>query len=341
MLRLRPYIPSDAQTILSWIHDETSFHKWCADKYDRYPIEPEVMNRAYAAASESGAFFPMTAFDDDGVRGHLILRYPDADRSVVRFGFVIVDDAARGTGCGREMLSLALRYAFSVLLSRKVTLGVFADNEPAARCYRAVGFTDIPRPEAKYFHVMGEDWECLEMEMDSDAFFAGGRTAAQSMRRRDRLVTDMAEIRSILLTCKTAHVAMVDNGAPYVLPLSYGFELSGDTLTLWFHSAKRGRKLDILHRNDRISFAVSSEGESALSLENPCNSGYYFACVQGNGHVEFITDAEEKCRALTLLMERQAGAQITFTPKQADAVCIFRVVTRDFTAKRRPRPENG
>ena len=41
------------------------------------------------------------------------------------------------------------------------------------------------------------------------------------MRRKEREVTEINEIEKILLQCKTCHVAMVDDGMPYVVPLSY------------------------------------------------------------------------------------------------------------------------
>ena len=36
MLRLRPYKKCDAKYIVSWIKDEISFRKWCADRYESY-----------------------------------------------------------------------------------------------------------------------------------------------------------------------------------------------------------------------------------------------------------------------------------------------------------------
>lgn len=54
----------------------------------------------------------MTAFDETGVVGHLIMRFTDAEKTILRFGFVIVDDMKRGQGLGKEMLLLALKYAF-------------------------------------------------------------------------------------------------------------------------------------------------------------------------------------------------------------------------------------
>ena len=46
-LILRPYKPDDAKSIVKWIKDEVSFRKWCADRYENYPITPENINFKY------------------------------------------------------------------------------------------------------------------------------------------------------------------------------------------------------------------------------------------------------------------------------------------------------
>ena len=112
MLRLRPYKKCDAKVIASWIKDEVSFRKWSADRYEKYPVRDVDINNHYEAAAFSDSFFPMTAFDETGVVGHLIMRFTDEEKRVLRFGFIIVDDSKRGMGYGKEMLKLSLQYAF-------------------------------------------------------------------------------------------------------------------------------------------------------------------------------------------------------------------------------------
>lgn len=70
MLRLRPYKKCDAKVIVGWIKDEVSFRKWCADRYEKYPICDTDMNDHYEEAAFSDSFFPMTAFDETGIVGH-------------------------------------------------------------------------------------------------------------------------------------------------------------------------------------------------------------------------------------------------------------------------------
>ena len=157
------------------------------------------------------------------------------------------------------------------------------------------------------------------------------------MRRNDREVTDIIQITQILDVCKTCHVAMVDDGLPYVVPLSYGYRiLNGNLLELFFHSAPEGRKLDVLRRNNRVCFEMSYEGEP-INSETPCNSGYYFASVIGFGDVLFIEDSAEKCEALSIMFKHQADRDVKFTAEQAESVCVFKIVSADFTGKKKPR----
>ena len=165
-LRLRPYKACDAKTIVSWIDDEVSFRKWSADRFDTWPMTAEDLNRHYDAMADSDSFFEMTAFDETGVVGHLIMRFTDELKKTVRFGFIIVDHRKRGMGYGKRMLTLAIRYAFEILKAEKITLGVFENNEAAYRCYRAAGFRDTVTAEPEFYHVLNEDWKCLELEMD-------------------------------------------------------------------------------------------------------------------------------------------------------------------------------
>lgn len=158
------------------------------------------------------------------------------------------------------------------------------------------------------------------------------------MRRKDREITSTKEIAGILDLCKTCHLAMVDDGRAYVVPLSFAYELGESGLTLYFHSAKEGRKLDILRKNSAVCFEICTEGEPIFSASTPCNSGYYFSSVHGFGDVRFVEDIGEKRAALSLLMQHQAGMAVKFTGAQAASVCVYKIVTTDFTGKKKPRP---
>lgn len=171
MLRLRPYKKCDAAHIIKWVKDEYAFRQWCADRYESYPILPQDINEHYEADAYSENFYQMTAFDDTGVVGHLIMRFTDKEKKILRLGFVIVDHRLRGKGYGKEMLQLALKYTFEILKVNKVTLGVFDNNKSAYHAYKAVGFEDITLEEVEYFNILGEQWKCLELEITAEKYY--------------------------------------------------------------------------------------------------------------------------------------------------------------------------
>ncbi|MGL4772701.1 MAG: GNAT family N-acetyltransferase, partial [Clostridium sp.] len=145
-------------------------HQWSADRFEKYPISPKDMNKHYENLAYKDDFYQMTAFDDKEIVGHLIMRFTDEEKKILRFGFVIVDYRKRGKGYGKEMLQLALKYAFEILKVDKVTLGVFENNESAYYCYKSLGFMEASEGEFEYFHILDEEWKCFELEIERDSF---------------------------------------------------------------------------------------------------------------------------------------------------------------------------
>ncbi len=153
------------------------------------------------------------------------------------------------------------------------------------------------------------------------------------MRRHEREIKDINETENILKSCKTCHVAMIDGNAPYVVPLSYGYELKEGILTLYFHSAPEGRKITAMKENSRVCFAITREGELIMH-DNPAECSIHYASIIGNGEVIFVDDPEERCKTLSNMFARQTGTEIIFTPEQTKGVELFKIVSTDFTGKK-------
>lgn len=158
---LRPFLPADASIILSWCKDKHAFRLWSANRYQDYPAQPKEMMMQY----ERENMHPLTATVDGEPVGHILLRYPSEDKSLIRFGFIIINDNMRGRGYGKKMLLLAIDYAKQELGVKRITLGVFNENISAIKCYRSVGF-HITGEDT--YTIDGEKWKGLEMEMGED-----------------------------------------------------------------------------------------------------------------------------------------------------------------------------
>lgn len=163
MIELRLYKNTDANIIVKWLKNEYAFRQWSADRYEKYPITPDDMNRYYSQYSDD-ELYKLTAVDVNEIIGHLTIRFIDNARKIARLGFVIVDDSKRDNGYGKQLVSSALKYAFNELKADKVTLGVFENNTPAVHCYLSCGFKIVEKEIIESYQCMGETWNCIEME---------------------------------------------------------------------------------------------------------------------------------------------------------------------------------
>ena len=156
------------------------------------------------------------------------------------------------------------------------------------------------------------------------------------MRRKDREITDETAIRAILDKAQVLHLAMIDGDRPYVVPLHYGYSLIDGQLTLYLHSAKEGRKLDVLQKNGRVAFVLETDVSSISGGEIPCKYGAAYASVMGEGKAVFLTDPAKKAAGLQILMKIQTGREFTITEAMTESVAVLRVDVETYSAKSRP-----
>lgn len=159
MLRLRPYKKEDADTIISWSQDERAFYQWSAGVMGDYPIT----HKEFEFVDSLMAF---AAFEEEKTIGFFTFRNPGSRIDELRIGFIILDPEQRGCGKGKEMLKIALKYAFEIYGANRVSLGVFENNEPAYNCYKAAGFGDVILDEPETYQVLDEEWKCKEMAIE-------------------------------------------------------------------------------------------------------------------------------------------------------------------------------
>lgn len=156
------------------------------------------------------------------------------------------------------------------------------------------------------------------------------------MRRKDREIQSTEEKLAVITKCKVCRLAMELEGQPYILPLNYGYSYQNDQLTLYFHSAKEGFKMDILGQNNKVCFEMDCE-HRLMEGKNACEYSYAFESVIGFGLVEFLENLEDKAAALTYFMRHQTGTDDTFqfNENHLNAVAVYKVTATSFTGKKR------
>jgi len=161
----------------------------------------------------------------------------------------------------------------------------------------------------------------------------------QGMTKRELQITDLKEIQAILDTAKVLHLGLAVNNEPYVVPMNYGYTMDGDKLTLYLHSAVRGKKLDMLRENPNVFFELDCN-HIPFESEKPCQYGLAYSSVMGRGKAVLVEDVEEKMKAMTVLMKTQTGKDFSFNERLVSIVAVVRIDVSEYTAKHRPIPEN-
>ncbi|MEK6793616.1 MAG: pyridoxamine 5'-phosphate oxidase family protein [Spirochaetota bacterium] len=150
------------------------------------------------------------------------------------------------------------------------------------------------------------------------------------MRRKEREITDTAEIESILKSAEVATLALIDGDTPYALPLNFGYR----ERTLFIHCALEGRKIDMLRRHPSVAFSVF-DNYAVIRGETACHWGVRYRSVLGTGRVRFITDAAEKKRALDILMSKFTEGPFVYDEKQMSRTCTFAVDIATMSGKQK------
>ena len=86
------------------------------------------------------------------------------------------------------------------------------------------------------------------------------------MRRADREVTDVDGMIDIIDHCKVCHIALMDGEWPYIVAMNFAYRYENDQLVIYLHSAKEGKKLDLLRKDDHVCFASAPGRGTRVTL---------------------------------------------------------------------------
>jgi uncharacterized protein len=149
------------------------------------------------------------------------------------------------------------------------------------------------------------------------------------MRRAEKEIKVKEEIEDILKRAHICHLGLCDNGIPYVVPVNYGYADG----CLYIHSAREGRKIDILRFNDKVSFTIYV-GEKLVDTGKVCNWGMKYKCVMGTGRASLLTSLPEIENALGIILHHYSGKEMPFEPAMLNKLLIINIQIENITGKK-------
>jgi nitroimidazol reductase NimA-like FMN-containing flavoprotein (pyridoxamine 5'-phosphate oxidase superfamily) len=157
------------------------------------------------------------------------------------------------------------------------------------------------------------------------------------MRRSDRQITDFNEIVDVFRCADTIRLGMHDEPYPYVVPLSFGFEVVGDKITVYFHGAKEGLKHELIAKNPHTCVEADifhGYAEVPKGERRPRSVTTEYESVIGFGVCELVT-GDESARGLDLLLTHCGFDGFVYDRAVLDVTAIYKITLESVMGKRR------
>jgi nitroimidazol reductase NimA-like FMN-containing flavoprotein (pyridoxamine 5'-phosphate oxidase superfamily) len=158
------------------------------------------------------------------------------------------------------------------------------------------------------------------------------------MRRHDKKIESAAELAELLGSGDICHLAMVDGGKPYVIPMNYGYVVGGyqeggtAAGALYFHSAPEGRKIQVLRENPQVCFSIVADHQLIEGVK-ACSWSANYRSVIGTGNAVIITDPAGKNEGLKILMAQYSDRDYEFSDSDLERVVVIRVDIESLSGK--------
>jgi nitroimidazol reductase NimA-like FMN-containing flavoprotein (pyridoxamine 5'-phosphate oxidase superfamily) len=154
------------------------------------------------------------------------------------------------------------------------------------------------------------------------------------MRKKNREITEFDEILNIMKRCDVCRLALNDDGYPYIIPLNFGIDISGEKISLIFHSALEGRKIDLIKNDNRASFEMDC-GHMLQYFEDKGYCTMAYESVTGYGRIRILSE-DEKHEALKKLMAHyHPGKDTYFNPAAISRTLVYALDVEQLTGKRK------
>ncbi len=132
----------------------------------------------------------------------------------------------------------------------------------------------------------------------------------------------------IIVRARVCRIGMCLGQHPYVAPVNFGYERG----SLFFHSAREGKKIRILRENPRVCFEMEGDVEVTPAPVS-CRWGMRYESVIGYGTATFLEDPQDKARGLGILFRHYARESMVVSNEELATVVVVRVDIESMTGK--------
>ncbi|WP_312372207.1 pyridoxamine 5'-phosphate oxidase family protein [Lachnoclostridium sp.] len=151
------------------------------------------------------------------------------------------------------------------------------------------------------------------------------------MRKADREIKDFNEVVDVLERCDTIRIGIFGEEYPYVVPLSFGYEVIDNKIILYVHGAKEGKKHDLIGRNSKVCIEADichrfTDTGHSVTRE--------YESIIGYGEAVKVFD-QEAIKGLELLVAHCGFDGYPINEEALKVMTIYQITLEYVTGKRR------
>ena len=153
------------------------------------------------------------------------------------------------------------------------------------------------------------------------------------MRRKDREITDYQTMLEVLAACSCIRLGLADKNGAYIVPVNFGMAEENGKLTLYFHGAKEGRKINMMKKQPRICFEADRKHE-IVTGEKACDYSFLYQSVRGYGEAQFIEGIDEQEMAMNCIMRHYSGKDSwEFNKEIFEKTNVMKIIVSEWSCK--------
>ena len=149
------------------------------------------------------------------------------------------------------------------------------------------------------------------------------------MRRTDKEIANRRRIDEIIRGSLVCRVAMAKDNAPYVVPLSFGY----DGAAIYLHTAPEGKKIECFEANPQVCFEFERNVELRRDPRSACKWTFSFESVIGYGTISELVEPAQKEGALNEIMRQYSEKAWTFESASVAKVRVWKISITSITGK--------
>ena len=154
------------------------------------------------------------------------------------------------------------------------------------------------------------------------------------MRHPDRELRDKETISAILETSPVGRIATLNRkGFPVIKPVNFLY-WNGK---IYFHSSKKGEKMNDIRRGRPICFEVDEPISYVAAAGPACRGSYYYRSIITKGRAAIVTQRDKKLEILERMMEKYQpeGGYEGVADEVLRKTAVIEVSIREMTGKER------